>query len=114
MIVKLMDEHHLEFLCLKGGGRGAFESTFVKISNWWKSHAAAHIFFSFLDRYFWDTWDPINLAEGLFAIANILSFFRISYLLPANQNLGPLQICIGRMLKVNNHDVRNMSFADQV
>ena len=43
MIVKLLTEHHLEFLCLKGGCRGSSESTLVKMSNCWKSHAAAHI-----------------------------------------------------------------------
>lgn len=48
----------------------------------------------------WNKWDPINTAEGMFAIANILSFSRISYLLPANEYLGPLQISLGRMLKV--------------
>ena len=42
MIVKLLTEHHLEFLSLKGGCRGSSESTLVKISNCWKSHAAAH------------------------------------------------------------------------
>ena len=34
----------LEFLSLKGGYRGSSESTHVKMSNCWKSHAAAHIF----------------------------------------------------------------------
>ena len=43
MIVKLLTEHHLEFLSLKGGCRGSSESTLVKMSNCWKSHAAAHI-----------------------------------------------------------------------
>ena len=43
MIVKLLTEHHLEFLSLKGGYRGSSESTLVKVSNCWKSHAAAHI-----------------------------------------------------------------------
>ena len=42
MIVKLLTEHHLEFLSLKGGCRGTSESTLVKMSNW-KSHSAAHI-----------------------------------------------------------------------
>ena len=42
MIVKLLTEHHLEFLSLKGGCRGSFESTLVKMLNCWKSHAAAH------------------------------------------------------------------------
>ena len=43
MIVKLLTEHHLEFLSLKGGCRGSSESTLVKMSNCWKSHAAAQI-----------------------------------------------------------------------
>ena len=43
MIVKLMTEHHLEFLCLKGGCRGSSESTYVKIPHCWISHAMAHI-----------------------------------------------------------------------
>ena len=44
MIVKLLTEHHLEFLSLKGGCRGSSESTLVKMSNCWKSHAVAQIF----------------------------------------------------------------------
>ena len=42
MSVKLLTEHHLEFLSLKVGCRGSSESTLVKMSNCWKSHAAAH------------------------------------------------------------------------
>ena len=42
MIVKLLTEHHLKFLSLKGGCRASSESTLVKMSNCWKSHAAAH------------------------------------------------------------------------
>ena len=43
MIVKLLTEHHLELLSLKGGCKGLSESTLVKMSNCWKSHAAAQI-----------------------------------------------------------------------
>ena len=43
MIVKLLIEHHLEFLSLKGGRRNSSESTLVKMSNYWKSHAAAQL-----------------------------------------------------------------------
>ena len=43
MIVKLLTEHHVEFLSLTGGCRGSSESTLVKMSNCWKSHAAAQI-----------------------------------------------------------------------
>jgi transient receptor potential cation channel subfamily C member 4 len=45
--------------------------------------------------------DPINMAEGLFAVANIFSFSRICFLLPANQQLGPLQISLGNMISVS-------------
>ena len=43
MIIKLLTEHHLEFLSLNGGCRGWSESTLVKKSNCWKSHAAAQV-----------------------------------------------------------------------
>ena len=41
---KLLTEHHLEFLSLKGCCRGSSESALVKTSNCWKSHAVAHIY----------------------------------------------------------------------
>ena len=40
MIVKLMTEHHLEFLSLTGGCRGSTKAALVKMSSCWKSHAA--------------------------------------------------------------------------
>ena len=43
MIVKLLTEHYLEFLSLKGGCIGSSESTHVKMPHCWKSHALAHI-----------------------------------------------------------------------
>ena len=46
MIVKLLTEHHLEFLGLKVGCRGLSESTLVKMSNCWKPHVAALSIFS--------------------------------------------------------------------
>ena len=46
MIVRLLTEHNLEFLSLKGGCRGSSESTLVKMPNCWKSHAAAQMSFS--------------------------------------------------------------------
>ena len=52
------------------------------------------------DRYFWLSSDPINMAEGLFAVANLFSFARICFLLPASQELGPLQISLGNMISV--------------
>ena len=43
IIVKLLTERHLEFLSLKGSCTGSSESTLVKMSNCWKSHALAQI-----------------------------------------------------------------------
>ena len=45
MIVKLLTEHHLEFLSLEVGCTGSSESTLVKMSNCWKSHAA-YVFYT--------------------------------------------------------------------
>ena len=41
MTVKLLTDHHLEFLSLKEGWRGSSESTHVKIPHCWKSHAGS-------------------------------------------------------------------------
>ena len=43
MSVKLLTEHHLEFLSLKVGCRGSFESTHVKMPHCWKSHVLAQL-----------------------------------------------------------------------
>ena len=43
MLVKLLTEHHLEFLSLKGGCRGLSESAHVKMAHCVKSHDTAHI-----------------------------------------------------------------------
>ena len=45
MIVKLLTEHHLRFLSLKGGCTGSSESTLDKMSNCWKSRALAQLTF---------------------------------------------------------------------
>ena len=44
MTVKLLTEHHFEFLSLKGGYTGSSESTLVKMPHCWKSHVEAHMF----------------------------------------------------------------------
>ena len=45
MIVKLLTEHHLEFLSLTGGCGSSSESTLVKMSNCWKSQSTAQMYF---------------------------------------------------------------------
>ena len=43
MTFKLLTEHHLELLSLKGGYTGWSEFTLVKMPHCWKSHIMAHI-----------------------------------------------------------------------
>ena len=43
MTLRLLTEHPLEFLSLKGGCTGLFESTLVKMPHCWKSHVVAQI-----------------------------------------------------------------------
>ena len=52
------------------------------------------------DRMHWSTLDPINLSESFFAIANVLTFARLCIFLPVSQQLGPLQITLGKMINV--------------
>ena len=43
MIVKLLSEHHLEFLTLKGESRDSSVSTFVNLPHCLKSHVMAQL-----------------------------------------------------------------------
>lgn len=52
-----------------------------------------------LARNKWLPSDPQIISEGLYAIAVVLSFSRIAYILPANESFGPLQISLGRTVK---------------
>ena len=60
MIVKLLTEHLLEFLSLKGVCRGSSESKHVKMPNCWKSHALTH--YLFVELY----WSLANLRNVAF------------------------------------------------
>ena len=44
MTLKLLTEHHLDIISLKGGCTGSCESTLVKMTHCWKSHVTAHLF----------------------------------------------------------------------
>ena len=43
MSIKLLTEHHLEFLSLKGDYTGSSDSTLVKMLQCWKYYVTAHI-----------------------------------------------------------------------
>ncbi|VDP58543.1 unnamed protein product [Schistosoma curassoni] len=49
-------------------------------------------------RLWWAPDDPEYISDCLFALGNVLSFSRISYLMPAWELLGPLQISLARMV----------------
>ena len=51
MSVKLLTEHHLRFLSLKGGYTGSSESTLVKLPYCWKSHVMANIVCSIYSQF---------------------------------------------------------------
>ncbi|KAF2365767.1 Ion transport domain [Trinorchestia longiramus] len=60
---------------------------------------AAHVVQSnSLSRDQWDTWDPMLIAEGLFAAANIFSSLKLVYIFSVNPYLGPLQVSLSRMV----------------
>ena len=72
MTVKLLTEHHLEFLSLKGGCKGSYESTLVKIPHCWKSHVTAHMFLPEpSSRYYIvlagskDSGDTVHMCQSL-------------------------------------------------
>ena len=81
MRVKLLIEHHLEFLSLRGVCTGSSESTLFKMPHCWKSHVAAHIIFrcanfSFFASLFFNTeYYPASLpvksdSDFMFCLQN--------------------------------------------
>ena len=68
MTVKLLTEHHLEFLHLKGGCTGSTESTHVKMPHYWKSHVTAHLLRGF-------KFDPCFVMQYLVTFLVFQSFF---------------------------------------
>ena len=72
MNVKLLTEHHLEFLSLKGGCTGSPDSTLVKMPHCWKSHVTVHMFIFFLSPGIM-TMVPMSVFQGVQAVQAITS-----------------------------------------
>uniref|UniRef100_A0A3Q3IYM7 Short transient receptor potential channel 1 n=1 Tax=Monopterus albus TaxID=43700 RepID=A0A3Q3IYM7_MONAL len=51
------------------------------------------------ERKNWDAFHPILVAEGLFALAIVLSYLRLFFMYTTSSILGPLQISMGQMLQ---------------
>ena len=80
MIVKLLTEHHLEFLSLIGGCRGLCESAHVKTPHCWKSHATTQ---NHLQILFYTIVNDLILEYTTNVIFNkmiIFSTYRGSYM----------------------------------
>ena len=67
MTVKLLIEHHLAFLSLKGGCRGSSESTHVKMSRCWKYHALAQMVLPNFVITCWEKADLLDLVCVMFS-----------------------------------------------
>lgn len=50
-----------------------------------------------LERKYWHHLDPLLIAEGCFAVAVIMSYFRLMFFCRLNYYMGPLQISLGKM-----------------
>lgn len=50
-----------------------------------------------LERKYWHHLDPILIAEGCFAIATVMAFFKLMFFCRLNYYMGPLQISLGKM-----------------
>ena len=66
MSVKVLTEHNLEFLSLKGGCTGSSESTLVKMPHCWKSHDMAH-FYSHIQCF------TILASSGVLTISTLIA-----------------------------------------
>ena len=88
MSVKLLAEHHLEFLSFEGGCTGSSESTLVKIPHCWKSHVAAQLFFHV-------TYEVIFVPDPIksFADITIMLFSRLLYCNGFSEIAGSCVIC---------------------
>ncbi|ELT98254.1 hypothetical protein CAPTEDRAFT_220330 [Capitella teleta] len=59
---------------------------------------SSYAYFMSGSRFVWSPQDPEIVSDILFAVANILSFARTTYVMPSHELLGPLQISLGRMI----------------
>ncbi|KAL6727833.1 hypothetical protein Aduo_009676 [Ancylostoma duodenale] len=69
----------------------------VRLSAYW-IYSAPEYLHRYSIRTYWDAYEPMLVAEALFAVGNVFSFARIIYLFQTNPYLGPLQISLGCML----------------
>ena len=69
MNIKLLTEHHFEFLSLKGSCTGLSESTLVKMPHCWQSHVAVHLVKSLT------FWAVVHTCEHLMQVLTKVRMF---------------------------------------
>ncbi|XP_067899109.1 short transient receptor potential channel 7 isoform X1 [Heterodontus francisci] len=84
---------------LKASEAQLYVDIYVKASDLSKASLPPEVAYFTYARNKWLPSDPQIISEGLYAIAVVLSFSRIAYILPANESFGPLQISLGRTVK---------------
>ncbi|XP_015916852.2 transient-receptor-potential-like protein [Parasteatoda tepidariorum] len=52
----------------------------------------------FIPREAWNAYDPMLIADGLFAAGNVFAALKLVHIFSINPYLGPLQISLGRMV----------------
>ena len=71
MTVKLLTEHNLEFLCLKGGCTGSSESTLVKMPHCWKSYVRVQFSYILMAIFFQLTLEDVSKSKVYEFAANV-------------------------------------------
>ncbi|XP_078087040.1 short transient receptor potential channel 7 isoform X2 [Mustelus asterias] len=84
---------------LKASEAQLYVDMYIKASDISKASLPPEVAYFTYARNKWLPSDPQIISEGLYAIAVVLSFSRIAYILPANESFGPLQISLGRTVK---------------
>ena len=93
MSAKLLTEHQLEFLRLKGGCTGPSESTLVKMPHCWKSRVTAHIYLQI----------STNVLLGQTSVTAHLIVQTLMEVTPVHVTLGTLQLmCMGNVKVSSN------------
>ena len=101
MSVKLLTEHHLEFLSLKGDCTGSSESTLVKLPHCSKSHVRAHLIFTvhafrtpymcalyeFVDMQAVSLHMGLNVTKPVFGISNKVRLKSVSSATETSYNI---------------------------
>ncbi|XP_013417244.1 short transient receptor potential channel 3 [Lingula anatina] len=81
-------------LALEAGNGDEFHRIAAQI----KEAGTRESYFMEASRFHWKMDDPEIVADAMFSVANVLSFARTTYIMPAFEVLGPLQISLGRMV----------------